>query len=382
MKLLAKILMPIDVNSNCDIQLNAAIKIAKKYNSEIVAMYVLPDTNLHDDIKSLVANSINDSLSRVQETLEKEGVAAKRTIVEHGQPVEKIVQRANEEEFNLVLVGSGNSDEKEQFKLGINAEKLIRFSDIPLWVVKSNGKPEVSNILCPVDFSDPSRRALKNAILLSDKFKATLRILGVYEPVSNISKRLSINLDKENAHLLKVFEEKMDEFIRPFELNGIDHVIEIQSGSAHERILHAIDQHGCDLLVMGTNGRTGFSRFMMGSVTEKVTRKVPCSFITTKTVDIFKLRIDSEIKEIEEHFKNANELFKNRFYKEAIEQYLICLKINDMHIPSMYKLAEVYIQIGDKSKAEFYEGMAKDLLTRIWDKKIEYEIRKHYKHGK
>jgi two-component SAPR family response regulator len=98
--------------------------------------------------------------------------------------------------------------------------------------------------------------------------------------------------------------------------------------------------------------------------------------------DIFKLKFDNEIKDIEEHFNYASDLFKSGLNQEAIDQYRICLQINDMHIPSMYKLAELCKTMGETIKVTYYEKMAKDLLTRIWDKKIELEIRKHYRNLK
>ncbi len=382
MKLLEKILVPVDVSKSFDNQVNAAIEIAKEYHSEIVMMYVLPDTVLNDDIKTLVLNSINDSLNKAKEVFEKEGIVTLKPLIEIGEPVEKILHKANEGKFNLILVSPGEKDEKEQYRLGITAEKLIRLSDIPVWVAKANQETKISNILCPVDFSDPSHRALKNAILLSKNFKANLRVLGVFEPINIVSPRLSVDLKKENAHLRKQFEQEMDEFLKGFDFRGIDYKKEIQTGNAHQKILNAIEEHGCNLLVIGTNGRTGFSRIMMGSVTEKVTREVPCSFITTKMQDIFKLKFDNEIKDIEEHYNYGNDLFKSGLNKDAIDQYLICLQINDMHIPSMYKLAELYKTMGDSTKTAYYDKMAKDLLTRIWDKKIELEIRKHYRYLK
>jgi nucleotide-binding universal stress UspA family protein len=343
-------------------------------------MYVLPDTVLHDDIKTLVLNSVNELLDKANEVFEKQGIKTLKPVIELGEPVEKTLQKANEGKFNLILVSSGEKEDNEQYKLGTTAEKLIRLSDIPVWVAKANQESKITNILCPTDFSEPSKRALKNAVLLSKNFKAKLRILGVFEPINIVSPRLSVDLKKENADLRKQFEQEMDEFLKDFDFTGIDYKKEIQAGNAHQKILHAIDEYGCDLLIMGTNGRTGFSRIMMGSVTEKVTREVPCSFITTKMQDIFKLKFDNEIKDIEEHFNYANDLFKSGLNQDAIEQYLICLQINDMHIPSMYKLAEIHKTMGETAKVAYYEKMAKDLLTRIWDKKIELEIRKHYRY--
>ena len=381
MKLLEKILVPIDVNIDYKEQLNTAINIARSYNSEIIVMYVLSEEIVHNDIKKIVINAISENLNKVNETLKKEGILIKEPSIVFGNPVDKILQAAIIENVNLILIGSGIIDKKEKFRLGINADKLIRLSDKPVWVVKSNKETKLTNILCPVDFSDPSRRALKNAIILSKRFKATLRILGVYKPFVSTSLRLKVDPEKENAQRLGLIENEMKQFVKEFDLDGISYIVDIQAGVAHENILNTIKEYGHDLLIMGTNGRSGLNRIVMGSVTEKVTREMPCSFITTKTQDILQIKFDNEIKEIEIHFKNAKELDENGFYEEAINQYSICLQINDMHIPSFYKLAESYRKIGNNEIAKHYESRAKALLARLWDKKIEFEIRKHYRSG-
>jgi len=381
MKLLEKILVPIDINIDYKEQLNTAIKIARSYNSEIIVMYVLSEEIVHNDIKEIVINAISENLNKIKEILKNEGILINEPSIVFGNPVDKILQSAINENVNLILIGSGVIDKKEKFRLGINADKLIRLSDKPVWVVRSNEETKLTNILCPVDFSDPSRRALKNAIILSRKFKANLRILGVYKPFVSTSLRLKVDTKEENAYRLGLIEKEMKQFVNEFDLDGINHVIDIQAGVAHENILNTIKEYGHDLLVMGTNGRSGLNRIVMGSVTEKVTREMPCSFVTTKTQDIIQLRFDNEIKEIEIHFKNANNLVENGFYKEAITQYMICLQINDMHIPTMYKLAEAHKIIGDNAKSGYYDNMAKDLLSRLWDKKIEFEIIKYYRSG-
>ena len=379
MKLLEKILMPVDVNKDYNEQLELAIKIAKEFNSEISVMYVLPDRDVHPEINSLLTNYVSETLNKLVDAFKTKQILCGNPLILTGNPTDKILQAANEEEVNLILVGSGNKAEQEEFQLGTTAEKLISLSDVPVWVAKSNQITEISNILCPVDFSDASKRALKNAILLSNNFEAKLTILSVYEPFVNTSPRLNIDQDATNRELAKQYQQEMQTFLKKIDLKGVKHNIKVEAGVPHNKILQVINEFKYDLLVMGTNGRSAFSRIILGSVTEKVIRTLPCSFVTTKTQDIFKVRFDSEIKEIETHFNNASKLTKSGLYKEAIEQYLICLQINDMHVPSIYKLAELNKILGNKEKVEYYEKMAKDLLRRLWDKKIEYEIRKHYR---
>ncbi len=59
------------------------------------------------------------------------------------------------------MIGSGEKSKNDIFRLGTTAEKIIRKSDKPVWVVKKDNPLNVKNILCPVDFSPESKRALK-----------------------------------------------------------------------------------------------------------------------------------------------------------------------------------------------------------------------------
>lgn len=379
MKLLEKILVPIDVNTDADEQINATIKLANAYKSEIILMYVIPDYELKDEIKNIVLKSVTESLNEIKEILISNKVNVLEPIIVFGNIVDTIIQKANSLKVNLVLIGAKEKNKTAKFKLGVISEQIIRESDVPVCLISQNNKTILTHILCPVDFSEPSKRALYNAILLARKFNSTLSILNIFEPLVYVSKRINIDLEEENATRLKRVENEMKTFIKEFDLDGVDHKIEVKSGKVDEKILNAIKNQQIDLLIMGTNGRTGLSRFFMGSVTEKVIREMPCSVITVKKINVIQLKLDNEIKEIEVHFKNGEELVKMAFYKEAIGQFLKCLQVNDMHIPSMHKLAEVYSVTGDANKSLYYKNMAKEILSKLWDRKIEDEIRRHYR---
>jgi nucleotide-binding universal stress UspA family protein len=382
MKLLEKILVPVNVTRDSAEQISNARKIALAYHSQIILLYVIPDEELKDEIRDIVGKAVAKSLKEIRDSLVEQNISVREPMILTGKPVDQIIQVAEAEGVNLILLGSHADEKRNLVKPGVLAEQLIRLSDSPVGVVKPGCATLFTNIICPVDFSDPSRRALYNAILLARQFGAGLRIITVYEPISYVSPWLDVDLEKENASRLKKVMNEMTRFLEGFNLNGINHEAEVMTGIAHEVILSSVKTHGHDLLIMGTNGRTGVSRFFMGSVTEKVIREMPCSFIITKTQNLVQLKIDQEIREIEDHFKNGNELLKNGFYEAAIDQFLICLKINDMHIPSIYKLSEVYRIQGNAVKSDYYENLAKTILARLWDKKIELEIRRHYRFKK
>ncbi|MFD1616116.1 universal stress protein [Gelatiniphilus marinus] len=378
MKLLEKILVPIDVNIDSKEQIDTAIKIANLGNSEVIILHVLPEEGLDPAIRHVVTGNVSDALNEIQELFKKEGLKVSKQVIENGNAVNHILKIADKEAVNLILMGSGSKEKKEEFKRGSTTEKVMRQSNIPVWVVKSDKTNKLDHILCPVDFSKHSVYALNNAILLAKFFNASLTILGVYEKFSSLSVRFKDEAEKENAKRLKDIETELDTFIKDFDLQDVNYSIKIKDGLAHEQILRTIKEDNYDLLIMGTHGRSGLNRFVMGSVTEKVTRKVPCSFITTRTADILDLKYDNEVKEIEDYFKQANTLVKSGSYQEAIAKYLICLEINSMHIPSMYKLAHVFKILDNKEKAKYYSRMAKNILTRIWDDTIEQKITKHY----
>jgi len=378
MKKLKKILVPVDIYAGYKEQIDTAIKIARSYNSEIIIMYVISEEISHSETKEIVFNAISASLNEARDTVKKMGVITNKPIIEYGQPVDEILKLAVQEDVNLIVMGVGNRKGKEKLKLGTNVEKLIRHSDIPVWGVKPDEEVKITNILCPVDFSDPSRHALKNAILFSKQFEASLRILGVVEPISSLSPRLKVDWEKENVFLLKQFEKEMEDFVKGFDLNELNYKIDIQTGTIDKKILHTIKEYKHDLLIMGTTGRSGLRRVLMGSVAEKVIREIPCSFITVQSQDIIQSRFDTEVKDLEYHFKNANESLEKGLHKKAISQYQICTQINNMYIPAIYKLAVVHEKIGNSAKANYYDDMARKLIARLWDEKIDQEIRKYY----
>jgi nucleotide-binding universal stress UspA family protein len=122
--------------------------------------------------------------------------------------------------------------------------------------------------------------------MLAGKYKSALCILTVYEPIDYVSKRINVDLEEENETRLKRVKNEMRTFLKEFNLDGVNHKIEVKRGKVDEKILNTIKKQPIDLLIMGTNGRTGLSRFIMGSVTEKVIREMPCSFITIKDFDV------------------------------------------------------------------------------------------------
>ena len=380
MKILKKILLATDFSKSSENMVENAIDIAKLFESKIILIHVLPDQIKDDKVKKMVKNAAETQLVLIKERIEKGGVEADKPIIKFGNHYDKIIQVSNKEDVNLIIIGAGAKLKKDIFKLGTTAEKLVRRSDKPVLVVKKGSDfKNIKSILCPVDFSEESTLALNNSINIARRYNAKLMILGVLEPSKLGFKGLNLKWDEIDALNKVEFEKEMASYLENFNLIDVNFKSIIKTGDPAKKILRTIKKRNCDLLVMGSSGKSNFHRMIMGSVTEKVIREVPCTFLTLKTENAIHLNIEPRIKDIEEHFKDAKQLVEDGFYDEAIAEYQTCLKINDMHIPSLNGLSKLYEKMGDTKLAEEYKKIAHEVIVRLWDEKIEVESRKFYK---
>lgn len=379
MKLLEKILLATDFSKSCENLLKYAIELGKIFHSQIILVHVLPNNIKDEKVKMLLKQASVKQLDEIRGEIESAGLKTEKPILLSGNPFDKIIQAANSVNANLILIGAGEKSKNDSFQLGLTAFKIIRKSNKPVWVVKSGELLNIQKILCPVDFSPESKRALKNTITLARKFKIELIIFSVGVSYRTSSTRLQLDWDKEIERERLEHINKFNLFLKNFNLSNISWSKEIKFGYPANEIRNAISKYKADLVIMGTTEKSGFDRLMLGSVTESVIRKVPCSFISLKNEDIIDLPLENKICDIESHYRIAEQLINRGLLQDAIREYKICLNISDMHIPSLIRISEVYKKLEHNAKAEEYKRMATDILSRIWDKKIEDEIRMFYK---
>lgn len=374
MKLLENILLATDLSTSSENIVKNAIVLAKTFQSKITLVHVLPSDIKNEKTQLFLTEAAKNMLKVIKERIGNEGIEIEEPIMEFGSPYDKIVKTAVAVKANIILVGSGEKAKTVPFKLGTTAKRIIQKSDKPVWVVKNDHPIKVKKILCPVDFSQTSKRALQNAITMARRFKAALTILTVYESQSSSFLPFKDELVMEKIRV--EYTENLSNFLKAFNLTDLDCTQEIHEGDPAKEILLEISKNKPDLLVMGTTGKSGLSKIIIGSVTEKVIREVPCSFMTLKAKDAISLQLESKIRDIESHFGIAKQLMEDGFLEESINEYMVCLTINNMHIPSLHGLAKVYEKLNDLDSSRNYKRLAREILDRIWDRKIEDEIRK------
>jgi nucleotide-binding universal stress UspA family protein len=136
-------------------------------------------------------------------------------------------------------------------------------------------------ILCPVDFSDPSREAMHVAAELARKLDGSLTLLHVVSLPSVGFPEMAFGLP--TGEVASQVEVMLDEWRKDARSLGV-HVVHTQTsvGTPYQEIVRIAREQSYGLIVIGTHGRTGLDHLLVGSVAEKIVRRAPCPVLTVR----------------------------------------------------------------------------------------------------
>jgi universal stress protein A len=136
----------------------------------------------------------------------------------------------------------------------------------------------IKKIVCPTDFSDPSYQGLDYAIDLAKLFQAELSVVHVLNvlPHSPTDPNISFEVPEFERIMHKESEEKLKEIVKTRVPAAIKADAVIGHGNAAKEIVRIAEEGKADLIVIATQGHTGWHHLVMGSIAEKVIRHAPC----------------------------------------------------------------------------------------------------------
>ncbi|MBN2318878.1 MAG: universal stress protein [Acidobacteria bacterium] len=373
MKLLEKILLATDFSKPADNALQSAIAVAKMFHSKIILMHVFPEGQLSTLARDRVISATSEELQRIQVEIKAQGVEAPQTILEYGSPFVHIIQQADFIDANVIMLGSGEGN-----RLSVTAEKVMRKAHKPVWVVKAGFAPPFKKILCPVDFSEPSRRAVINAIHMARHFEAELNFLHVIQPVPKLYRKFGLAASNEHEGLEAEEQSQLERFLQGFDFHNVNWTTTIAHGEPTQEILLFLRRLGCDLLIMGTAGQNQHLLNFMGSVVEKIGRELPCSIVTVKAEDMIQLCLELALANIASHYQQGKKLLENGFAEEAICRFRYCIEVDPLFAPAWECLAETHKRLGHQAEAQKHLASAKEIRKRLWEQQVESEIRSHH----
>lgn len=152
----------------------------------------------------------------------------------------------------------------------------------------------LKHIICATDFSDNSNEAIGYASNLAKTFGAELVLLHVIEDVLEAAASIpftfvgSEGFDNQLLELKAKINSELQKKSEELTKLGVKTSFKVLEGNPVAELIEYPTENPCDLIVMGSHGRTGLPHLLIGSVAEKVVRKAPCAVLTVKGEKISK----------------------------------------------------------------------------------------------
>ena len=171
-----------------------------------------------------------------------------------------------------------------RYLLGSVTEKVVRLSSVPVLAARMQPDEQLAfpyeDILIPTDGSTGATRAAEHGLALASALDATVHALSV---VDDAALGLDVRSTTSSETGEAVAKNSIEDLVSRAEEYDIGDIVRhIGHGSPVEGILTSVDANDIDVVVMGTTGRRGTDRILLGSVAEKTVRSAPVPVITAR----------------------------------------------------------------------------------------------------
>ncbi|MFC7227055.1 universal stress protein [Salinirubellus salinus] len=279
------ILFPTDGDDEADRVFEFVLDVAEAHGTTVHVLNVA-DTNVtsHADTSTGTVDILVDEGDRIvgeaATRARKRGVDVVEAVVQ-GVPHSTITEYAEDKDVDAVVMPTHGRGLVGRFLVGSVAEKVVRTADVPVLTVRPEATLSVpfGEVLVATDGSECAAAAVERAAALAAADGATLHVVSVvelatYGPDAHAS--LNISTFEDRA------QDAVDAARETAEALGVDVVTHVEYGGVHAKLLRVAEDTEADIVVLGTHGRTGFDRYLLGSVAEKTVRTSPAPVLTVR----------------------------------------------------------------------------------------------------
>lgn len=273
-----QILFPTDGSEGAAAVSDHVFDLAETHGATLHVINVADTT--HDSV-TRIEGQIVDVLEREGEKLVQETAARAEernletvTDVLQGGVAETITAYAAKYDIDLVVMPTHGRTGIERLLLGSVTENVMRHSSVPVLTLDPDDLADVQypyrNILVPTDGSESADAALQAGIDTAAIHDTTVHVFSVVDTASlgvDVYSTAQVDMLEEQATEEVARGGKLAEDASVEAVEAVEH-----SATIHRSICEYAEDNGVDLIVMGTRGRTGVERYLLGSVAEKTVR--------------------------------------------------------------------------------------------------------------
>jgi nucleotide-binding universal stress UspA family protein len=259
--------------------LHALQEVLRLADGEVAVITVVPAV-AGPEVEAYWQETQARALGAAGELGQKAGVVMK-TMAARGDPYKAIVAAAKSHPSDLIVVGLKGAHQSPAALMGSTTARVIGFSPMAVLVVPEHASLGFAEVLTPVDGSRYSRHAAAEAVRICAALGGELLVLAALDAPPGFAQEMP----EVAADLVAKLSEVTADVQRLAKGQGVRCQAAVLHGPAARVITGEAQRAGASLIVMGSHGRTGLKRLLMGSVTERVLGHAPCPVLVVKGKD-------------------------------------------------------------------------------------------------
>jgi nucleotide-binding universal stress UspA family protein len=297
---LHKLVVGMDFSLGSDVAARRAAEIAAQHGAEIVLVHAttIPQRPEVPESMTATADALvkvlderlaaeRGELGQVREQLAREhGITVSQLVVDD-YPDDALVAASAQVGADLVITGSREKSALRRWLLGSTAEHVVRRAEMSVLVARA-GDPDrgFGRIVVGTDFSEGSALALARAVELAQP-GATINLVHclhhpMFRPVPGVDPVLADDYKTFLEQLVTDAKARCEEQVRAYASAPVQFAYHVVEDQPREAVCDLAEKVHADLVAVGSHGRRGLRRLVLGSVAEATVRHAPCSVLVAR----------------------------------------------------------------------------------------------------
>lgn len=285
-----RVLCPVDFSEYSDRAYDYAHSLARHYGAKLFVQHVTEPVlslyrgymspSLLDELYAHQTADAHEAISKLAARHEGEKIEPE-VLVEMGAAADSILKRADQEDIDLIVMGTHGRQGLDRLTVGSTTERVIRRARCAVLAIREPERDFIApaspdepvrlrKILWCTDFSESSPRALEYALSLAFQYHAEITLLHVLE---------GSGADEQSQQAL----ERLRDVIPDDARDWATVVPAVRTGRPYEEIIAHAAETQTDVIVMGVRGRNVLNLSLFGSTTHRVLQIGPCPVLVVRT---------------------------------------------------------------------------------------------------